>query len=328
MKPKVSIIIPVYNGERTVRESLESVLTQSLGEIEVLCVDDGSKDGTASILQEIAAGDARMRLYGFEKNRGIVLATKMGLLEASGEYVMFVDSDDILLPGACENAVRLIEQYGVDILQFAINVKHPKGANIDAFMKSLQCLPMESSGTKILYDCFCMHRFPHNYYTKIYRRAICQAAAENMPDIELIQFADLYISFFLLYYAKTFRSVVEGPYYEYRFLGAGVFSSPPTAAQFEQMCATSEILPLIEEFLRDRHEYSASRFLMDSIGTVLRCGVLDKLMGLPEITAETIRLAEEHWGSGLLYDFIRETGLLDVPCGNRYGMVTKLLETR
>jgi hypothetical protein len=122
--------------------------------------------------------------------------------------------------------------------------------------------------------------------------------------------------------------VVEGPYYEYRFFGAGVFSAPPTATQFEQMCATSEILPLIEEFLRDRHEYSALRFLLDSIGIVLRCGVLDKLMGLPEITEDTIRLGVEHWGSDLIYDFIRETGLLNAPCGNRYGMVTKLLEAR
>ncbi len=115
-------------------------------------------------------------------------------------------------------------------------------------------------------------------------------------------------------------------FYEYRFLGAGVFSSPPTARQFEQMCSTSEILPLIEEFLRDRHEYAARQFLVDSIGIVLRCGVLDKLMGLPEITEDTIRLAVEHWGSELIYDFIKGTGLLDVPSGNRYGMATKLAE--
>jgi len=326
MSPKVSIIIPVYNGEKTVRESLESVLTQSLCEIEVLCINDGSTDGTATILREIAAEDSRIRIFRFEKNRGIVLAVKTGLMEATGDYVMFVDSDDILLPGACENAVRLIEQYDVDILQFAIRVKHPKEANIDAFMKLMQCRPMESSGIKILYDCYSMHRFPHNIYTKIYRSGVCRIAAENMPDIELKQFTDLYISFFLLYYAKTFRSVVEGPYYEYRFLGAGVFSAPPTALQFEQMCATSEILPLIEEFLRDRQEYAARRFLVDSIGIVLRCGVLDKLMGLPEITADTIRLVVEHWGSDLIYEFIRETGLLDIPCDNRYGMVTKLAE--
>lgn len=326
MKPKVSIIIPVYNGEKTVRESLESVLTQSLREIEVLCINDGSTDGTAAILREMAAGDSRIRIFRFEKNRGIVLAVKTGLMEASGEYVMFVDADDILLPGACENAVRLIEQYGVDILQFAISVKHPKEANIEAFMKMLQCRPMESSGIKILYDCYSMHQFPHNIYTKIYRSNVCRTAAENMPDIELKQFTDLYISFFLLYYSKAFRSVVEGPYYEYRFLGAGVSSTPPTVAQFEQMCATSEILPLIEEFLRDRHEYAARKFLVESIGIILKSDVVNKLMCLPEITADTIRLAVEHWGSELIYEFIRATGLLDVPCGNRYGMVTKLVE--
>ena len=323
MSPKVSIIIPVYNGERTVRESLESVLTQSLGEIEVLCIDDGSTDGTVAILQEIAAGDARMRLYGFEKNQGIVLAAKTGLLEASGEYVMFVDSDDILLPGACENAVRLIEQYDVDILQFNVKVNVPPGMNHDVWEIFLTSKDLRSEGVNILYDCYAFHRFPHVIWNKIYRRDVCHEAAAAMPDLKLSLEADVLQTFLFLYFARTFQSVTSGPYYEY-FIGNGTSTQAPTAEQFEKECSASMILTAIEAFLRDRHEYASHRFLMESIGIILKSNALTKLMCLPEITADTIRLAVEHWGSELIYAFIRATGLLDVSFTNRYGMVTKL----
>lgn len=324
MNPKVSIIIPVHNGGKTMQECLSSVLSQSPGEIEVICINDGSTDGTAEILREAARSDKRVRVFHFQENKGIVSALKTGLLEASGDYVMFADSDDILLPGACENAVRLIEEYDVDILQFSISVKHVKGHNIDGFLKELHCRPMESTGAKILYDCFSMRRFPHNVYTKIYRRSICREAAENMPDIKLSSFSDLYVTFFLLYYAKTFRSVQDGPYYEYRFLGTGVSTQAPDASQFAMLCEASGILPRIEEFLRDRHEYAARRELVEAIGIILRVDVVNKLLSMPEITKETIRLLVEHWGCEAVYDFIHETGLLDVPCGSRHHMVTDL----
>ena len=327
MKPKVSIIIPVYNGEKTVRRCLESVLSQSVREIEVLCINDGSTDGTASVLLETGSADRRVRLYGFEKNQGCVLAAKMGLLEASGDYVMFVDADDILLPGAIGNAVRLIEQYGVDVLQFGIKVTAPAGLDISGFLRNFQCSPTESSGIGILYDCFCFHRFTHNLVNKIYRREVCRAAAESVPDIEIKQFTDLYLSFFFLYNAKTFRSVTDGPYYEYSF-GTGVSTHAPTASQFAELCACSAIVPAVEWFLKREDALDKNRFLVESIRTVLKSDVENKLMELPEITAETIRLVAEHWGSEVIYEFIKATGLLDLQSGNRYGMVTRLLETR
>jgi len=327
MKPKVSIIIPVYNGEKSVRECLKSVLTQSLREIEVLCINDGSTDGTAAILREIAAGDARVRLYGFEKNQGIVLAVKMGLLEASGDYVMFVDSDDILLPGACENAVRLIEQYGVDILQFNVKVKVPPSIGMDSHSWQMHYTSkdLRSEGVNILYDCYAFHRFPHNIWNKIYRRNLCREAASAMPDLKISQVADVLQTFLFLYYARTFRSVTSEPYYEY-FIGNGMSTCVPTAKQFSDLCEASIILSAIEGFLKRENALENHRFLLESIGTVLKSGVVNKLMSLPEITADTIRLAVEHWGGEVIYAFIRATGLLDIPCDNRYGMVTKLAE--
>ena len=325
MSPTISIIIPIYNAEATLARCLESVLTQSLHEIEVICINDGSMDGSVEILRQFVSHDARLHVYSFEKNYGIVIAVKLGVLNAKGKYVMFVDSDDVLLPDACENLVRRIEELGVDILQYAINVNVPDGIDISGFLKRLQYKPMSSEGANLLSDCFVLRRFPHNLVNKIYRREVCRAAAEKMPDLHIKQFADLYMMFFILYYAKTFRSVPDGPYYTYYF-GIGISTCALDEKLFADVCSSSVILSAIEGFLKRENTLEQNRFLLESIGIVLKSDVINKLLTLPEITKETVDIAVKSWGSGVLYDFIKATGLLDVKCESRYNLVPTLVK--
>lgn len=90
---KVSVIIPVYNTEPYLAECLDSVLTQSLEDIEVICVDDGSTDGSLMIMEEYARRDERLSVLN-AGGRGVGFARNLALARASGEYVAFVDSDD------------------------------------------------------------------------------------------------------------------------------------------------------------------------------------------------------------------------------------------
>ena len=326
MPPIVSIIIPIYNAEATLARCLDSILTQSLREIEVICVNDGSTDGSVEVLKQFVAHDeARIHVYSFEKNYGIVIAVKLALLNAKGKYVMFVDSDDVLLPGACENAARLIEEHDVDVLQFGIKVNVASGTDASSWQKTFAPKDWTSEGINILYDCYSLHRFPHNIWNKIYRREVCRAAAETMPDLQVSQAADVLQTFLFLYHARTFRSVTDGPYYEY-FVGNGVSTRPPTEKEFAGMCACSAIPPAIEGFLKQDNKMETCRFLVDSIRIVLKSGVLGKLLALPEITQETIDLAVKSWGSEILYDFIKATGLLDVKCASRYKLVPALVD--
>lgn len=92
--PAVSIIIPVFNTHEFLRTCLDSVLGQTLRDIEVICVDDGSTDGSTDILREIADRDARVRLVFHAENKGVSAARNAGLAIATGDYVGFVDSDD------------------------------------------------------------------------------------------------------------------------------------------------------------------------------------------------------------------------------------------
>ena len=102
---RVSVVIPCYNQAHFLSEAIQSTLSQSYHDFEVLVVDDGSKDDTAGVASEYAATDPRVRLIR-QENRGLAGARNRGLAESTGEYVVFLDSDDRLLGEALEVGVR------------------------------------------------------------------------------------------------------------------------------------------------------------------------------------------------------------------------------
>ena len=115
MTPAVSIIMPVYNTEKYLRECLDSILNQSLTEIEVLCVNDGSTDSSLEIMNEYAAKDPRVIVINSE-NHGQAHARDLALRQVKGKWVKFVDSDDLLSEGTLERQVKAAETDDVDIL--------------------------------------------------------------------------------------------------------------------------------------------------------------------------------------------------------------------
>ncbi|MCD7820979.1 MAG: glycosyltransferase [Clostridiales bacterium] len=118
MKPKLSIIIPVYNASPYLRQTLDSVLQQSLREIEVICVDDGSTDDSPAIIQEYAERDSRLRLLR-QENLHAGVARNAGLAVATGDYVHFLDADDYVLDYAYEAIYNKAVKYDLDCLKFA-----------------------------------------------------------------------------------------------------------------------------------------------------------------------------------------------------------------
>lgn len=107
--PLVSIIIPVYNKAAFVRETLESALAQTYPNVELVLVDDGSTDGSFEILKEyFAKYPDKIQLID-QENQGVSVATNVGIAAAKGEYIQFLDADDLLSPDKIENQVRLLE---------------------------------------------------------------------------------------------------------------------------------------------------------------------------------------------------------------------------
>ena len=111
---KISVVIPVYNVEKYIRECVESVLSQDFADFELLLVDDGSTDRSGSICDELSATDRRIRVF-HKKNGGLSDARNYGIERAEGEYITFIDSDDFILPAYLSTLEELARQYHADV---------------------------------------------------------------------------------------------------------------------------------------------------------------------------------------------------------------------
>lgn len=127
MKDTVSIIVPVYNGEKTIRRCLESITNQTYTNLEIIVVNDGSKDNTETIISDIAIKDSRIRLISIT-NGGVSNARNQGLKLAKGKYIEFVDSDDYIDKDMVGLFVRLMEEKQVDFLSngYVLHSKNSK----------------------------------------------------------------------------------------------------------------------------------------------------------------------------------------------------------
>ena len=118
---KVSVVIPVYNVEDFLGECLDSITNQTLDDIEIICVNDGSSDRSLEILNEYASNDDGFTVVS-QENGGHAVATNRGISLAKGEYLYLMDSDDILKLNALEDTVKIAEEKNVDFVIFqAIN---------------------------------------------------------------------------------------------------------------------------------------------------------------------------------------------------------------
>lgn len=95
--PKVSIIVPVYNREKTIGPCIDSILSSIFTDFEVLLIDDGSTDTTRNVCEEFASRDSRIKFF-YKPNEGVSVARNIGLSHAKGEWITFVDSDDAIIP--------------------------------------------------------------------------------------------------------------------------------------------------------------------------------------------------------------------------------------
>ena len=185
MQPKVSVIIPVYNTEAYLRECLDSVVNQTQRDIEIICVDDGSTDGSPAILKEYEKKDSRIKVL-TQPNLNAGAARNHGLQYATGEYLSFLDSDDYVELTMLEDCCRTLEDSNADIVCFSAKQLDMRTGKIDEMPWSL-CLenlpdsdvfsPLEIK-TKI-FDTF--QNWPWN---KVFRRAFIEKHGIRFQEIK------------------------------------------------------------------------------------------------------------------------------------------------
>lgn len=126
--PIISVIVPVYEVEAYLERCVDSLLSQSMRNIEIILIDDGSPDACGEICDRYAAHDPRVRVI-HQENAGLSAARNAGLELARGEWIMFVDSDDWVEPDFCRLPYEAALAHGADLVIFG-NIKHRKNDNI------------------------------------------------------------------------------------------------------------------------------------------------------------------------------------------------------
>ena len=114
-KPLVSVIVPVYNGEKFLRRCLESILRQDMADMEILVVDDGSRDGTWTLVEDMARADGRIRPL-HQENGGVSSARNAALKLCQGTYIRFVDADDVLPPDSMTTLLAGLREGDSDLV--------------------------------------------------------------------------------------------------------------------------------------------------------------------------------------------------------------------
>lgn len=138
---KVSVLVAVYNGERYLRETLDSLLGQTLSDIQIVCINDASTDSTAEILQEYKEKDERILVLTQTENTGQAVARNHGIAHCTGDYITMVDADDLLSADALERAVeKLDSDRKLDCVLFDLKYLSEDG--------SLQDYPKHAEGSE------------------------------------------------------------------------------------------------------------------------------------------------------------------------------------
>jgi len=220
----VSVIVPVYNGEKYLGECLDSILDQTYGDIEVIVVDDGSTDATAEIIRRYASADPRVR-YFFKDNGGLSSARNFGLRNANGELVTFVDADDKIAPRFCE--IMLSELGDADIAKCGFS------------HKSTHHIPSPSvrlSPSYFIEKTLYQTQFHNSAWAAVYRRSLF----DKVQFAEGLYYEDLDIFYKLVEASGKDVVWVGSPLYYYRE-NQGSFINTFTPKRLDVLAVTEQI---------------------------------------------------------------------------------------
>jgi glycosyltransferase involved in cell wall biosynthesis len=266
--PKISIIIPVYNVEMYIPQCLESVVSQTLKDIEIICVLDGGNDISGEICRAYAQNDRRIKIIDLLQNRGALIARKTGVDAAEGEYIMFVDPDDWLEIDACSILYERIKSAGVEILHFGSFV-HAESEVLEQRVINVQrfLIPYEGklTGKKVFEGAFVEEKFRFTIWNKIYSSELCKKAYAGFSIDDYVPKANDLCAFFrLAYFAKSYLGI-KNKFYHYRF-GAGITGKNKLSlATFQIHCMQSVVSQKCRDFLIEQGALESYRSVYDRL---------------------------------------------------------------
>lgn len=184
--PLISVIVPIYNMESLLPRCLDSLAAQTLRDLEIICVDDGSTDGSGGIVRKYASGDSRFRLI-TQENSGRAEARNAGIRAAAAPYLGFADPDDYVEPDMYERLYRLAEESGADMVQCSYSPFLPAESGESRGMAEEKLLHIENTACDgvftekgEIFRLFLEDRITGVVWSKLFRRLLpgCSAPLE------------------------------------------------------------------------------------------------------------------------------------------------------
>lgn len=228
-QPLISVIVPIYNVEEYVRKCLESLANQTMKQIEVICIDDGSIDSSGRIADEYAKEDKRFRVIHTE-NRGLSAARNRGIEESRTEWIMLVDSDDWVNPDFCRIPYEAAIENDADIVvfQYCITTKSgrikTKKRILDGIISNEIAVDVGESYT----------------WNKLYKKELFDSI--RYPEGHVYE--DVWTTHKVIYKARRIRYCPKGLYY-YR-IREGSITQSATSRVDEYVANTNRYMDLIE----------------------------------------------------------------------------------
>lgn len=295
---KVSILLAVYNSQETLKRAMDSAVTQSLKDIEIICVDDMSTDASRDILSTYARKDVRVRVIENSRNEGILAARKLGIQAAKGCYILFLDPDDALDKNACETLYRRMEKTGADILQFPARAIPARAdiskSQIREVQKRLKLPIVPPQGEHIFLTHCCTQQYWHVLWNKIYRAQLCKQAASVAADCYLILSDDLYLFGLISFFARRYSVIRSAkPLYDY-YYGCGISSKKEiNINDFRMVCSSTHAVGEMKNFL-------TGKGLEDKYRAYLHENMLSQLRYACRVWAQQLNLSDQPQGFDML----------------------------
>lgn len=218
-----SIIIPIYNASQFLQDCLDSVIKQTCRNIEIICIDDASSDGSLEILKQYSTQDQRIRVIAKSVNEGTSKARKDGVCCSVGNHILFLDADDRMMENACERLLEAYIEKPADIIQFDAYINACNGIDknkVDEVKKYLCPCCEEVSIDKVQDLCFGIGSLSHSLWGKMFDGDICRKAFRYVSDEKMVMAEDLYAYFIITVFSQTYVGIPD-KLYQYNY-GTGI----------------------------------------------------------------------------------------------------------
>ena len=233
-KPLVSVIIPVYNTQIYLEACLQSALSQSLKQTEFICINDGSTDNSLKILERYAENDDRVKIIN-QSNQGLSSARNRGIEQAKGEYLCFLDSDDLLLPDALKKMSEAASFQHLDVLIFEFVLLYETGrmqignGEARAWQRQRKYEGV-MTGQNMFAQMYCQVDYRCTVWGQCFRRNFLEEIGHCF--VEGIVHEDELFSLKALLLANRTAHLYE-PLYLYRLREGSIMNSAPSLLQLE-----------------------------------------------------------------------------------------------